>query len=208
MEGSVSDFDVGDLRIKPGERLFGGDSGNWRNVAMVLGTSTRHVPYAVGFKDAGDALIRDGLANHMQDLVFFPALYCYRHALELGLKDLIYLGRRADHGSAGEVLISHKLTMLWPQARDVIEKAWPDGDTAELDAMESLVTELAAVDLDGEQFRYDVDPKGYAREVPKDLQRVDLQHLGTVMGKLFALLSGALDGISEMVAAMPGPEDY
>lgn len=203
----MEDFEITDLDLDPNERVFGQSSTHWGYTAMTLGTRSTHVPYTVGFKEAGDALIKQGLQDHVQDLVLFPALYCYRHALELTLKELIDQGRRWEY-ERPEVIRTHKLSVLWPQARKVIDRAWPEGDATQMDALEALVLELDSVDVDGEQFRYDRTRVGEGRALPQELHRVDLGHVYKMMQKLFGLLFGAIDGIGEMLAAAPDESGY
>lgn len=167
---------------------------------MVVGTSSRDVPYALGFREAANVLVEQGLTTQMQDFVFFPALYCYRHAAELTLKEIVYLWDRAE-GRPAEVLETHNLRPIWNRARAALEEAWPDGDRSQLDAMESIIVELAAVDRKGEQFRYDRDRSGHARQLPEEIRRTDLRHVATVMNKLLANLAGAVDGIDDMLQA-------
>jgi hypothetical protein len=188
--------EVPDLDFAPDERLFGGGS-DWRDVAMVVGTSSADVPYALGFTEAANALVERGLETHMQDFVFFPALYCYRHAAELTMKEIVYLWDRAQ-GRHRTVIKTHDLLVVWDRARGVLEEVWPDGDQSQLDAMGSIIGELATVDPEGEQFRYDRDRAGDARVLPDEIRRTDLRHVATVMNKLLGNLGGAVDGIEEM----------
>ena len=71
---------------------------------------------------AGDTLVRQGLAEQLQGLVYFPALYCYRHAVEFALKDVVYIWARAE-GRRVKVIESHDLTVIWPRARQAQEEA-------------------------------------------------------------------------------------
>jgi hypothetical protein len=138
----------------------------------------------------------------MQDFVFFPALYCYRHAAELSMKEIVYLWERAQ-GCRPTVIRTHDLEPVWTRARAALEGAWPDGDRRQLDVMGSIVNELAAVDQEGEQFRYDRDRAGQARKLPEEIRRTDLRHVATVMNKLLANLAGGVDGIGELLQAGP-----
>jgi hypothetical protein len=65
-----------------------------------------------GYKRAGDLLIQAALAGqHDQNSLVFPAIFSYRHYIELALKALV-----EDHGSYAAVLLgpkNHKLTDLW-----------------------------------------------------------------------------------------------
>lgn len=184
-----------DLDFAADERLFGGSGSDWRSTTVAAGTTTDAVPYASGFREAGDMLIARGIATGMQDFIAFPALYCYRHSLELALKDLIYEFERARTGEF-KVLGTHDLRLIWRAAREVLEAMWPDGDVRQLELMGRMVEELAAVDPGGEQFRYDRDRAGLVRDIPEELMRFDLRNVEAVMGKLIGLMQGALEGVA------------
>jgi len=185
------------LDFSPGERLFGEGSGDWRNTAVTPETTTDVVPYASGFREAGDFLVERGIETQMQNFIAFPALYCYRHALELAMKDVIYEGERAASGDF-EVLGTHDLKPLWCRTRSALEGAWPEGDKEQLNRMEAIIDELASIDPGGEQFRYDRDKKGFVRELPTELTRFDLVTVSKTMNKLLSLLWGAHDGIASL----------
>lgn len=195
-------FDLGvsadpiDLDFSPDERLFGMAGTDWRATAALAGTTTDVVPYASGFREAGDMLIIQGIEAGVQDFIAFPAFYCYRHALELTLKDVVYEFERARSGDF-TVIRTHDLDAIWRRARTALEATWPDGDAVQLERMGRVVEELAAADPSGEQFRYDRDREGFVRDIPEELMRVDLQIVKTVMGKMIVLMQGAADGISE-----------
>lgn len=188
-------MDSGDLSFSSGERLFGAGDGDWRSTAATVGRTSDVVPYATGFRDAGDILVEHGIEAQLQNFVAFPALYCYRHALELAMKDVIYEWERAVSGEF-EVLGTHDLDTVWSRTRLALEGAWPDGDADQLDRMGAIISELASIDEKGEQFRYDRDRQGIVRDLPEELTSFDLRAVSTVMSKLLALMSGALDGIA------------
>jgi len=188
-------MDGSGLNFSEGESLFGGSTGDWRNTAATVGTTSDVVPYAICFREAGDILVERGVDTRMQNFVAFPALYCYRHALELAMKDVVYEWERTTTGEF-ELLGTHDLDSLWRRTRTALEGAWPEGDRTQLDRMEDIVGELASIDLGGEQFRYDLDRRGFVRDLPEELTRFDLVTVSTVVNKLLALLFGALDGIA------------
>ncbi len=186
-----------DLTFGAADRLFQGGTGDWRNVTFAAGTSANVVPYASGFREAGEILIHHGIESGMQDFISFPALYCYRHALELSMKEIIYEWDTANLGDF-KPIGTHDLKPLWGRTRAALEGAWPDGDLEQLGHMEAIVDELAAIDERGEQFRYDKDKQGYVRDLPAELTRFDLVTVSTVLNTLLAVLGGALDGIASM----------
>jgi hypothetical protein len=186
-----------DLTFDAEDRLFKKGTGDWRNTTVVVGTTTHVVPYASGFREAGEILVHHGIEDGMQDFIAFPALYCYRHALELSMKEVIYEWDRANSGDF-EAIRTHDLGHLWRRTRVALEGAWPDGGLEQLDHMEAVVQELAAIDARGEQFRYDRDKQGYVRDLPPELARFDLMTVSTILNTLLAVLGGALDGIASM----------
>lgn len=190
-------MDVSDLDFSSDERLFGPGHGNWWDTAVTAGTTSDVVPYAIGFREAGDILVERCLETLMQDFVAFPVLYCYRHALELAMKDIVYEWERAKNGDF-DVIQTHDLIPIWSRVRTALEGAWPDGNSEQLDRMGAIIAELASTDEKGEQFRYDRDKKGFVRELPDELTRFDLPNVSRVMNKLLALMLGAIDGIADM----------
>jgi hypothetical protein len=163
----------------------------------VVGTTTDAVPYVSGFREAGEILVHQGIEDGMQDFIAFPALYCYRHALELSMKEVVYEWDRANTGDF-EPIGTHDLKPLWSRTRVALEGTWPDGDLEQLDRMEAIVDELAAIDERGEQFRYDRDKQGYVRDLPPELARFDLMAVSAILNTLLAVLAGALGGIASM----------
>lgn len=195
--------EIESVALKPGEKLFGQGARGGRTVAVMWSKWADETHYTLGFKEAADAMIARGIESRAQDLVPFPSLYCYRHALELVLKELIYMGQKLRY-EPRTIWHTHSLTTLWPLARAVISEAFEsDEDVAQLDALEAVVIELAAIDFNGELFRYSHDKDGTTRTIPPELERVDLAHVAGVMRKAFGLLFGSMDGVGALIDAMP-----
>lgn len=193
--------------IAPGDQMFRSDGAHPDAVALTFGKASNRIPYARFYKDAGDALVLRAIEHHEQDAMLFPALYCYRHAIEIVLKDAIHIWQRAN-GDGGEPLRTHKLAIVWRRARNAFEAAWPEGDPAELDAAGRLIAELDAVDPDAEQFRYALDRRGLARDLPAELERVDMRNLTIVIDRLFVFLAGGSEGITDLASYAPDHQDY
>ena len=203
----MDDFESESVALKAAEKLFGQGARGGRTVAVMWSKWADETHYTLGFKEAADAMIARGIESRAQDLVLFPSLYCYRHALELILKELIYMGQKLRY-EPRVIRTTHSLTVLWPQARAVISEAFEsDEDAAQLDAIQAVVNELAAIDFGGEMFRYSHDKGGTTRTIPPELERVNLAHVAGVMRKVFGLLFGSMDGIAALIDAMPGYGD-
>ena len=158
---------------------------------------------AEGFKEAADKVVDDlasGKNLEHPDKFFFPVAYLYRHSLELYLKGLVWdgmeLGILEKDDKIRDLLGSHNLNTLWHRGRFVLEEVWPDGDPADLAAVERIILQFHRLDKSGSTFRYSKDKKGesYSERFP---QRVDLERLRKVAEGLFSFLNGCRHGLGE-----------
>jgi hypothetical protein len=92
----------------------------WRGDAIVQADLiSRRVVMAGGYKKAADHLVADHLVKEamrnraMRDFLVYPAIFCYRHYIELSLKNLLH-----DYGTMFGVPSnwqSHNLTVPWQE---------------------------------------------------------------------------------------------
>lgn len=76
---------------KPGDKLF--VSGFGPKVAFLGGFGTTFGRYAIGYKEAADALIDRAVEkDYSADMQFYPIAFLYRQYLELRLKQLLITG--------------------------------------------------------------------------------------------------------------------
>lgn len=193
-----SDFDFAD-----GESLWKGSSRSINAIAVTWGTTSSSVPLSLGFSYAVEAMVKEAVAEHRQDTLFFPIMFCARHAVELYMKELVYAWARLN-GDPVEVLGVHRLDVLWTRAREVLVALWPGGDQTHLDRLGAVIAEMDEVDPDSMHFRYDIDRKGFVRDIPEQLRRVDLVHVHYVIAKVIATFEGSLDHISYLREASDG----
>jgi hypothetical protein len=135
------------------------------------------------YKWAGDLLIEslgDGLYDGASDRLFFPAMYLYRHGLELLLKELIrkgahYLGKTCDNRAG------HSVLRLWTDAgqevdaKRVVEAVWANLTPELLAWLEASISEIHQLDPDGQTIRYPRNRVGIDNPVNAP-DRVDLVH--------------------------------
>lgn len=135
------------------------------------------------FKKAGDLLIvslGEGHYDGNSDRLFFPAMYLYRHGLELLLKELI---RKGAHflGTTCDNPAGHSIAVLWndltrqADARRVLEAVWASPEPALLRWLDMLIDELHHLDPDGQTIRYARNRTGVDNPVNAP-NRVDLSH--------------------------------
>ncbi len=109
---------------------------------------------ADAFKFAGDTLLDTHLegGGTAQDALFFPVAYLYRHAIELRLKDIIYIGVQLGLVRAKDVpKKSHNLAQLWGLARKAIIARWTDGPEVRIAG--TVIKEFHDADENGQSFR-------------------------------------------------------
>jgi len=85
-----------------------------------------------------------------------PAVFLFRHFVELSLKDLILTALPLNDEPA-TLDEGHKLGVLWKKLRALIESADLAGGDDELDVVEQMIQELETVDPGSTSFRYPVE---------------------------------------------------
>ena len=96
--------------------------------------------------------------------LIFPALFNYRHYVELALKYLI-----TEYGSYAAVALGakgHKLMALWGEFEKVCEKFGHDINDEAMSAVRSCVAELEIIDVSSTVFRYATDLRGHTPPLP------------------------------------------
>lgn len=136
---------------------------------------------ASGYKDAGDALIQSLLDNGRNDGLVLPILFCYRHYMELRIKDIIeILNMIEDEGE--HYSRTHDLKDLWSDLRSKVEM--DEDDQEAFESVEHCVMEFHEVDEKSMNFRY------YKCDFL--LKQIDLGHLHSVMEKIAKFLDALL----------------
>lgn len=134
-----------------------------------------------GYKLAGDALVDHWLCTR-EDRLLFPILYCYRHAVELSMKLLLWLWEWYRPGNPEEIFRTHDLKKLWEKCRLILRECGVDSDET-VCAAESLILELHEMDERSFNFRYAHDNKGVALNIEE--QGYDLMRIRDCIGKLY-----------------------
>ncbi len=137
-----------------------------------------------GYKDAADFLIED--RPREADLIVYPVVFLYRHALELALKDLIL-----QLGLTSKPV--HSLESLWKRLAPALDEKFPDPNSEARAAVEARLLELHQVDRNGEAFRYAHFRDG--QPTMQGLEYIDLGHLKRAMDEVFGYLGAAWDVI-------------
>ncbi len=184
-----------------GDKLFRPGDG-WRENASKLAFSSGKLEvYAIGYKDAADALV-DRLLETGQspDLQFFPIAFLYRHYLELRLKELLVSGGQLLDRDAS-LQHGHNLNWLWKKVRTILEDVWPGSTTVELNALESCINEFCELDANSESFRYPVRKDGTLTLA--GLEHVSIVNLKEIMNRLGSMLDCSSMGIDDYLRSKP-----
>ena len=107
-----------------------------------------------GFRSAALLLLEQAAATRRwndRDPLIWPALYNFRHYLELELK---YLIREFPELGLGVPAATHRLRKLWPLVADGFARCFGNEDREPFDVLERAIAMLEALDPAGDGFRY------------------------------------------------------
>lgn len=154
-------------------RTFRGGEPTWANACVGDNGSPGIIEYAEGFADAATVLLDQVLGDHLRhstDTFIYPICFNMRHAAELYLKAAIQslhsLDGRSYRLPPFDLDGSHDIGRIWAHFRDQA----PSVDwryRRAVDELESDISDIAAVDPNGQVFRYP-----FGRENNKHLEEV------------------------------------
>lgn len=159
---------------------------NWQKSMRKL--DEQFALYSVQFKDSADKLINDVGENrgHIIDSIINPALFLYRHSIELCLKAIlykVYLDNGVDYEKIKEKLEGHSLDSLWSKVNNEIRNNYGflDNQQAknELKKIGKLIMELHHTDDSSMTFRYPFDKnlEEYQYGNGKESFGIDFKHM-------------------------------
>ena len=140
----------------PGINILDGDNDEkylalleWQN-----SPDMRAYGYISGFRMAAQLMFDHVKETGMgQDSLVFPFGLCWRHHMELQLKNLLITLQRY-HREPRKAPSTHDLEKLWKAVHPRLEKARPEDDPADLDSVEAMLMQLHAADGSAQEFRY------------------------------------------------------
>ncbi len=157
-----------------GDRLLSPGS----DTLLTTDSSERSYRLLRGYKRAGDILVQNVMIEHYdRDSLVFPALFNYRHYIELALKAIV-----EDHGAFAGVALgtkNHKLPELWNLFMTIAKMFGNDCSDPAAVAVGECVAEFAGVDAASTAFRYARNLNGSTPALPGN--GLDLVRLHDVM---------------------------
>jgi hypothetical protein len=113
--------------------------------------------YAYMYRESAERLIELACdAPGLLNVHAIPAVYLFRHYVELSLKDMLVDAGRLNDGP-GSFPESHRLRSLWAQLRKLMASAGLEAtaeDTAVMRVVEAMIHELDTTDPGSMAFRY------------------------------------------------------
>jgi hypothetical protein len=131
---------------------------NWQHHALLGWQRGRSHGPIYGYREAAEVLAeRMAASTYGLDSLVYPFVQCWRHHIELALKDLLNDLLHLD-GRPGVNRRHHKISNLWQEVRPLIVAS--HGGDADLVHVDRVLDQLAGMDPDGQEFRYHVRQDG------------------------------------------------
>lgn len=127
-------------------------------------------------------------SNSIRDGLIYPALFSYRHYLELTLKETLNMFECSDHLSEEVILREHSIQKLWNKI-----KTFPlIDDGPETEIVQNLLFEFNRIDPNGELFRYPYEIGKEGDKLPSSLPSglYEIKTLKETMIKVYRFLDG------------------
>ena len=151
-----------------------------------------------GYRIAADILVDQTEEEvWLRDKLVFPILFCYRHFIELTLKDLLQsYGKLADIEPNAA---NHDLDQLWRNFRTLIDRMGDvDADDGSTPIVEGWVKEFKKIDPLSQAFRYPTGKKGAPfNAVQESIDLVNLQIIMVKMDTYFGCVGMWLQSLSD-----------
>ena len=168
------------------EQLFKSD-GTYVNLACLRYHWSSLEQFGLNYKDAADVIIDAAIAGAKSvDNLIYPAVFLYRHYLELTLKDIILRLRYIVEGGDGYPR-THNMNKLWPEAKRLIKKNFNSEAPIELKILDSCFKEFNEHDRNSVAFRYPND-KSESQNL-NAISHINVQNFKETMQRISNLLS-------------------
>ena len=170
------------------------DKGTYHELAYIWPHSAGWEILPSAYAEAADQLVA-AAAGAARDLLVYPIVFLYRHAIELGLKELIRAALQVQDDGGGEVPRHHDLAKLWQRASALLTTIAPEDSEGGREEVGAIIMELHELDERGTSFRYD-------EKIGDKLQgAVNLREIGKTMQVVLTWLSGGVDMLGEWQSA-------
>ena len=170
-----------------GDRIFSPGDDAWPAKSL----EERNYRLGAGYKRAGDVLAQNlfGEARDHDNLMY-PILFCYRHYIEIALKEII-----ERYGQWVNVVLrgkkDHELPKLWKLFLQIAVAYGNDPSYEAAQAVSACIEEFANYDPNGFAFRYATDNSRRRVLIPLEFGPINLVNLHDVMNGIANFLECA-----------------
>jgi hypothetical protein len=157
-----------------------------------------------GFRLAAVRLLEEAAAADRwndRDPLVWPALYSFRHYVELELK---YLIREFPQLGLGVPPTTHRLRQLWPSVAEGFARCFGNEDREPFDVLERAIAMFDALDPAGDGFRYATTRRGKPSMIkdvyldPQALLRL-IREVDEVLGAASMAFQATAEAFQEML---------
>jgi hypothetical protein len=136
--------------------------------------------YSLGYFESGKALIDAAIARDVTiDLVVYPIIYNYRHAIELGLKHLAEVLPPLWNDKKVSYKPTHKLIDVWKLLVPYLKRDTVFDKNGAIDIVDKVLKEIVQFDSDAEVFRFPANKGG--KYYLQDSAHINLLVFGNIM---------------------------
>lgn len=122
--------------------------------------------YSIGYFDSGERLYKSIESNrYCLDVLVYPLVYLYRHAIELGLKHLVKILPQLFE-ETDSIQYTHNLKDNWEVVKNYLLRVFEnygsyfeDGDSSIKDTIafvEKVLDDIIEIDSNGQSFRFPI----------------------------------------------------
>lgn len=172
--------------------------------------------FIIEYQEALNLLLDNMIKTKRRNFMVFPAIFLYRHCIELTLKEII-LNTWEYLGISPRFPNGHDLSKLWKICRKYLKKVDklvdPQATKSQEDiefynSLEADINKFAEIDPDSQHFRYPVDSHGNPiilnekllielwRELPELVERINYNLDGISTG-IYQILQDKYDALAQ-----------
>ena len=179
-----------------GDKLFRHESGHYSACINWVHNRDKQGLYARSFESAAIHMIDHVTETRSElDTFIYPIIFCFRHSLELTLKDIINDGiNLCENLKIDHVPKNHDLLQLWYLVKKIIIDLFPDEDHSILVHVENCMKEIDLADKTSMSFRYPTSKDGAPHL--EGMKYIDMLNLKKTMKALLNFFSGVDSQIS------------
>lgn len=184
-------------RINKVSAVFKEDT-DWQNNACIGDAQANWYVYVLGYKKAGDVLVKFAQSNPMYlDSIVYPIIFLYRHYLELAIKIIILrgsklIGKNISHNN------SHKLSTLWCLSKKILAEVFRGDKEPEFSKLDIVISEFDRLDSSSFEFRYPVNREGKPNH--PDMSKINVRLLSDIFEDVERMMEFCTDAIEYKIS--------